>query len=205
LKPFKIIALIIAAQVVFVVLTVLFIVVLRYELRRTPRFAHPPIAPTSSWKRFSSVEGRFSVFFPGTPESTNIFTDETTNSELHLFYVDPNVQNYFAIGYSDSAVFSKMAALPDPQAVLKKSEASSVANSQGKVTYEQESKFRGYPAREFEYVAGGKANYSTRMKLILAGGRFYEIYVIFLTQNPYPQERMAFFNSFSLITNQISF
>jgi hypothetical protein len=205
LKPFKIIALIIVAQVVFVVLTVLFIVVLRYELRRTPTFAHPPIAPTSSWKRFSSVEGRFSVFFPGTPESTNILTDETTNSALHLFYVDPSAQNCFAIGYSDSAVFSKMAALPDPQAFLKKSEALSVANSQGKVTYEQESKFRDYPAREFEYVAGGKANYSTRMKLILVGDRVYEIYVIFLTQNPYPQERMAFFNSFSLITNQISF
>ena len=205
MKAFKIITLIIVAQVAFIALTVLFIVVLRHELRRTPTFAHPPIAPTSSWKRFSSVEGRFSIFFPGIPDHTSILTDEKANSEVHLFYVNANAQNSFAIGYRDSPMFSKMAVLPDPQAFLEKSEALWVAHSQGKVTYEQESKFKDYPAREFEYVAGGKANYSTRMKLILVGDRVYEIYVIFLTQNPYPQERTTFFNSFSLRTNQNSF
>jgi hypothetical protein len=186
-------------QVAVIGLTVFFILMVRHEVRENAPPPHLPIAPTSSWKRFSSAEGRFSVFFPGVPESTNILTDlDPAKPELHLFYVTPNIQNSFAIGYSDSLIFANMAKLHDPQELLKKSESLLVSNDQGKIVYEEESKYKGYPAREFEYVAGGKANYSTRMKFILVGPRLYEIYVIFLTKNPYPTERVTFFNSFKL-------
>ena len=67
--------------------------------------------------------------------------------------------------------------------------------------FEQESKFESFPAREFEFAAGGKANFSARMKYILVGERVYEIYVVFLTANPYPEERKIFFNSFKLLAN----
>ena len=121
--------------------------------------------------------------------------------EERIFYVNPNVQNAFAVGYSDSPIFSRMGKLPDPQEFLKKSQSLVVSEAKGKVVFEQESKFGDYPAREFEYAAGGKANYSARVKYILVGPRVYSIYVVFLTTSPYPEERAIFFNSFKIFTN----
>src|SRR5205814_1876000 len=155
---------------------------------------------------FSSPEGKFSVWFPGKPEQTNIVSNfsraddektiETAEVETRIYYVNPNIQNSFAVGYCDSPLFSKAAKSPDPQVFLKTSQALQVAGTIGKVVYEKESKFEGNPAREFEYTAGGKANYSVRVKYILAGQRIYTIYVIFLTANPHPNDRAVFFNSF---------
>jgi len=124
----------------------------------------------------------------------------TIKVQTRAFYVNPNIQNAFAVGYSDSPIFFKMAKLPDPQEFLKKSESLAVLEAKGKVVFEQESKFQDFPAREFEYATGGKANYSVRVKYILVGERVYEIYVVFLTTNPYPEERTVFFNSFKILT-----
>jgi hypothetical protein len=206
LKTLKVIALVAMVQVAVIALTAFFILMVRYEVRKNAPPLHPPIAPTSSWKRFSSDEGRFSVFFPGSPESTNIISDASaTNVVTHMFYVNPNIQNSFAVGYSDSPMFANAAKLLKPQEFLKKSECLCVSNAQGKIVYDEESKFKDYPAREFEFVAGGKANYSTRVKYILVGKRVYSIFVVFLTGNPYLQERMEFFNSFKLVegTNNV--
>ena len=183
----------------FVVLTAFFVLLLRHELRRTPRFVHPPIAPTTSWKRFSSDKGHFSIVYPGVPETTNILADSgTTNIEMHLFYVNPNPQNSFCAGYSDSPMFAMAAKISDPQEFLEKSQSLMVSNVRGKVVYQRASTFNDFPAREFECVAGGKANYSTRVKYILAGQRIYQIYVVFLTADPYPRECATFFNSFRI-------
>jgi hypothetical protein len=58
--------------------------------------------------------------------------------------------------------------------------------------------FGNYPAREYEYVAGGAANYSGRVKIIIVGQRVYQIATIFLTANPHPKDREFFFNSFQI-------
>lgn len=186
---------------VFIVLPIL-----GHAWRKKHQIWHPPIAPASSWKRFESNEGKFSVRFPGVPETTNILSsfsraedNLTIKVQTQIFYVNPNIQNAFVAGYSDSPIFFKMAKLPDPQEFLKKSESLVVSEAKGKVVFEQESKFQDFPAREFEYAAGGKANYSVRLKYILVGGRVYEIYVVFLTTNPYPEERIIFFNSFKIL------
>ena len=192
LKTFKIVVLVAVLQLVLIALTVAFISFTRHELRK--KYEHPPIVSIDNWKRFTSEEGNFSVFFPSTPKTTSVISDlPTTNVEIHLFYVNANKQNAFAVGYSDNPMFAKMANLSDPQNFLKMSQFLTISNCQGKVVYERDEEFRDYTAREFEYAAGGKANYSVRMKYVLAGERFYEMYVVFLTTAPCPQEQLAFF------------
>ncbi|MGA3285460.1 MAG: hypothetical protein ABSD57_13515 [Verrucomicrobiota bacterium] len=202
-KKLKIVALIgvVAFLFIFILLPIL-----GHAWRKKHQVWHPPLAQASSWKRFTSGEGKFSVRFPGIPKSTNMplnfsWSNVEVSVEERMFYVNPNIQNAFVVGYSDSPIFSKMAKLPDPQEFLKKSQSLLVSEAKGKVVFEQESKFEDYPAREFEYVAGGKANYSVRVKYMLVGPRVYQIYVVFLTANPYPEERAIFFNSFKIFTN----
>ena len=124
---------------------------------------------------------------------------------MHLFYVNPNIQNSFAVGYSDSPKYARATRSSNPEVFLETSQFLMVSNLQGRVVYQQASTFEGFPAREFECVAGGKANYSTRVKYILAGQRIYQIYIVFLTVDPYPQERSIFFNSFKIFgyTNEV--
>ena len=186
-------------------LVFVFLPILGHTWRKRHEIWHPPVVAASGWKRFNSNEGKFSVRFPGTPETTNIMsTFSQSENELPIevrtpiFYVNPNIQNAFVVGYSDNPVFSQMAKLPDPQEFLKKCEFLAVSKAEGKVVFEQGSKFQNFPSREFEYVAGGKANYSARVKYILVGERVYSMYVVFLTTNPYPDERKIFFGSFKI-------
>lgn len=193
-----------------IVFLIVFVVIPPFTRRwyRNHLIRYAPPVPVSSWKKFLSLEGNFSVWFPGNPEQTNILSNfaravdeksiETVETETRIFYVNPNIQNSFVVGYCDSPLFSKATESSDPQTFLERSEALQVAGAMGKVTFEQKSKFEGNPTREFEYVAGGKANYSVREKYILVGQRIYMIYVVFLTANPHPEDRANFFNSFKL-------
>lgn len=152
-----------------------------------------------NWKRSSSVEGGFSALFPGDPETTNMTIEaSTTNSQVHLVYVQPNVQNTFAVGWMDHTNNAVWAAGTNADRYLRFIQDSTVSQQPATVVFQQESRFDGYPAREFEFAAGGKANYSVRYKLILVHGRLYMIYIIFLTADPHPALRAVFFNSFSL-------
>lgn len=154
--------------------------------------------PINNWEKFSSADGKFSILFPGIPETTNVIAEYSTVSGVsHIFYVNYNIQNTFAVAYDDSPLFAKSSIKKDPQEFLKLTQSLWIKEP-GKIVFEQQSKFEGYPAREFEFAAGGKANYSIRVKMILVNQRVYLIYVIFLTANPHPADRATFFNSFSL-------
>lgn len=137
--------------------------------------------------------------FPGIPVTTNSFMHFLTNSaEAHLFYVNYNIQNAFGVMYMDIPGNTEWAQKTNAQDSLEKMQSFTASQQAGKVVFQQESEFEGHPAREFECVAGGKANYSTRYKLVLTDRRVYVIYVVFLTANPHPADRATFFNSFSL-------
>jgi hypothetical protein len=154
--------------------------------------------PIQNWRSFSSTEGEFSITFPGIPETTNLTVVLSTGNTIgHLFYANCGPQNSFAIEYEDSAKFTESDVKKDPQEFLKKAENLSLPEA-ARIVFEQQSIFDGYPAREFEYAVGEKGNYSVRYKMILAGERFYVLYVIFLTANPHPADRAIFFNSLSL-------
>jgi hypothetical protein len=195
-KTVKIFALVLIS----LILLVLFLrPVIRHEAVKNHWIKIPSIIPAQNWERFSSVDGKFSALFPGIPESTNMFLKfSTINMEMRVFYVNANIENSFCVGYGDSPIFTNKEIAENPQAFLKKSQGIIISNEMARVVFQQEAVFGNYPAREFEYAAGGKANYSVRVKWILVGSRIYQIYVVFLTANPHTADRDVFFNSFRL-------
>ena len=158
----------------------------------------PPV-PMSKWEKFSSTEGKFSAWFPGAPiEKTQLITNAITTSEEHLFYVNPDIQDGYVITYCDSEIFDEASKSGKAHELLEKSASIVVSKAKGTILSEQTAKFENYPAREFEYKAGGKANYSAKVKYILVGKRVYSLTAVFLTGNPYSEDRANFFNHFQL-------
>src|SRR5208337_2316122 len=160
---------------------------------------YAPRVPTSKWKKFSSSEGKFSIWFPGTPVETNQFiTNSIMAAEEHLFYVNADIQDEYAVAYCDNRKFEEFIKNGRAQEFLDKSESIVVAEANGKILSEQKTTFEGYPAREFEYKAGGKANYSVKVKYAMIRQRVYSLMAVFMTGNPYPEDRTTFFKSFQL-------
>jgi len=157
-----------------------------------------PAPAINHWKRFSSADGNFSVLFPGTPQEKRQ-TERTPigEIELHCFIVEADRQTAYGVNYSD---IPQSANLRDPQKFFDRSQALT-AGEKGKILFQQEIKLGNSPGREFKFSKGGKSNYSGRVRLFLVGHRLYELVAIYLTINPHPVEREAFFNSFSLPPN----
>lgn len=152
-----------------------------------------------NWKKYSSMDGKFSVLFPGDPEETNLTITVSTNSlEEHISYINANVQNAFAVAYADNAKNASWDKGTNGEYYLQQIQSGTISQKPGSLLFQQAFTFEGYPAREFEFAVGGKANYSVRYKMILVHQRLYIIYVIFRTANPYPRFRAIFFNSFAL-------
>ena len=166
---------------------------------RNHSFQYAPSVPTSKWEKFSSAEGKFSAWFPGTPTETNqLVTNSITTAEEHLFCVNPDIQNGYIVGYCDSKIFDEANKSGKAQELLEKSESTVVSKAKGQILSEQITIFENCPAREFEYKAGGKANYSVKVKYILVGQRIYSLITVFPTGNPHPEDRVNFFNHFRL-------
>ena len=184
-----------------VVFLVVFVVIPPFTRKwyRSHLNKYAPPVPTSKWKKFSSTEGKFSIWFPGTPVETNQFiTNSIMAAEEHLFYVNTDIQNAFLVAYCDSLKFDEFTKDGRAQEFLGKSESIVVAEANGQILSEQKTTFGSYPAREFEYKAGGKANYSVKVEYIMIGQRVYSLMAVFMTGNPYPEDRTTFFNSFRL-------
>jgi hypothetical protein len=179
-----------------VVLLIVFVVIPPFTRKwyRNHYSKYAPPASTSSWKKFSSSEGKFSVWFPGTPEYTNV-TVGTHLGDIQqpCFFVWVDPQNEYAVGYCDYPENLKLTSNQQFDAGQ-----ASITKKFGKIVFQQNIKFEDYPARDFEFVAGGRANFSGRVRLILKNDRLYQIMVIFLTANPHPSDRDVFFNSFRL-------
>lgn len=150
---------------------------------------------TGQWKRFTSDTGKFSALFPGTP-GEKIVPVKTAlgESEAHSFLVQPDVETAYGINYND---YPAAVDVDHPQKLFDQCQAS-IVGEKGKIVVQQELKIQNYPARELEFQAGGEANYSGRVRLILVGHRIYDLVAIFLTANPHAPERQKFFDSFSL-------
>ena len=160
---------------------------------------YPSIVPAKNWKRFTSEAGKFSARFPGTPEETKqIQKSPVGEVEVQMFSVNADIQTVYAVVYCDSSKFTEPAITTNAQAFLEKSQTMTVKKQMGKTVFQQEMKMANFPVREYEYVAGGKANYSVRVRLVLVGPRVYSLLAIFLTANPHPADRAIFFNSFQI-------
>jgi hypothetical protein len=191
LKAIKFFALVLIA----LVLLVLFIrPVIRYEIIKNHWIKIPSVIPTNEWEKFSSPEGKFSVWFPSVPDITNVVISVSNVDFSQPCYFVWNRQTEYAVNYSD---LPKNLERLNPEQKFDISQKA-VAAEVGKIVYQKNIEFANFPCREFEYVVEGKVNYSGRVRLILVGDRLYQMIVIFLTTNPHTADRDTFFNSFRL-------
>jgi len=152
-------------------------------------------ASPNDWKPFSSEAGNFSVLFPGTPKEKNVVGQTAIGEmEMRSFVVETDLQTAYALNYND---FPPRLDLSDPERVFDQGMDSALGKT-GTVITQRSMRCKGYPAREFEFKAGGDANYVGRIRLILVGRRLYNIETIFLTGNPHESDCQKFFDSFSL-------
>lgn len=163
---------------------------------------HESSADEREWKSFTSETGKFSVNFPGKPvETTSISPTAVGDIEVHCFIVELRVMTY-GISYSDVPAGVK---LPDSETVFDGSQNSAVKDvggSKAELVDQQSMTVQDFPAREFEFKAGGKGNFSSRVRMILVGHRIYSLTTVFLTANPDPENRKKFFDSFSVHKKQ---
>ena len=140
------------------------------------------------------MEGKFTCQFPGDPKEQNISLNTLAGEvRTHAFTFQPDVQTAYGVDYTDYPEAIKF-----QSNALDKAMSAVVDKASGKVVFQQDMTFENYPAREFEYVAGGKANYSGRVKTIIADQRVYQLVTVFLTDNPHPEDRAFFFRSFKI-------
>jgi hypothetical protein len=182
-----------------ILFAIFFVVIFLPLLGRAWRKNHPvnyaSVVPANKWKRFASDEGGFSIRFPGTPEETNVLVKVAAGEfEMPCYFVWADVQTEYAVNYVD---YPRNVDKLGTEKIFDLSMAS-VAGAFGKIVFYRDMSFKGYPAREFEFVAGGRANFSGRVRLILVHQRLYQILVIFLTQNPHRDDFRVFFESLSL-------
>jgi hypothetical protein len=149
------------------------------------------IIPTNNWKKFTSLEGKFSIWFPGDPECTNVVVGISGVDLTTPCYFVWNRQMEFAANYS---VFPKILEKLTPAQKYDICQAA-VGRDVGKIVFQKDILIEGYPAREFEYDVVGKVNYSGRVELLLVNDRLYQLIFIFLTGYPHPPDRDLFFNS----------
>ena len=182
-----------------IVFLIVFVVIPPFTRRwsRNHLMKYAPPVPVNSWKKFTSAEGEFSAWFPGTPEETtqplhNLMGD----IEARCFAVEADIQDFYGVLYAD---IPPAADLKNPTYLFDRAQAMEAnQNGSGKIVFQQEIKLENYSGREFEFAAGGKANYSGRVRILLVGRRLYVLTVVFLTRNPHPEDRANFFNSFKL-------
>lgn len=178
-----------------IILVVFFIVPL-FARKWTRNFANEnsSVIPTDEWKQFLCTAGRFSIWFPGNPELTNVTTSVSGGDiSMHCFFVW-NRQTEYAVNFSEDPINLKKF---KPEQTFDICQAG-VAKELGKIVYQKDMTIEGYPARDFEYNVVGKVNYSGRTRLILVNDHLYQLVFIFLPVNPRPTDRDTFFDSFRL-------
>ncbi|HTV39282.1 MAG TPA: hypothetical protein VMF08_01795 [Candidatus Sulfotelmatobacter sp.] len=154
-----------------------------------------PAGPLSGWIKFSPKDGGFTVLLPNAPAETQ--TNMHTGSgelRMHTYVSARGETDAYSVTYYDFPA----AMSSDPKLFLARVEALMVVSQHGKVTYYSPKPYGNDPGTEFEFAAGGKANFSMRTRLILVGNRVYAPAVLFHTGAPLPAESKPFFDSFSL-------
>jgi hypothetical protein len=191
LKAIKFVALVLIS---LVLLVLLLRPAIRHEIIKNHWIKFPSVIPTSEWGKFSPPEGKFSVWFPGVPDLTNVVISVSNVDFSMPCYFIWNRQTEYAVNYSN---LPKILVRLKPEQIFD-IDQKGVAAEVGKIVYQKDIEFENHPGREFEYVVEGKVHYSGRVRLILVGDSLYQLIVIFLTTNPHTIDRDMFYNSFRL-------
>ena len=160
-------------------LTLIFILAFTVPLRaqehtRPPRATPTPLpggtTPSSTWARFSSEQGRFSVLMPGTPEESN----DTVQSDhgpytTHMFILRSQ-GNVFVVGWVDYDPSFKF----NLQTELEANRDNFVKGIKGTLVESRSVKIDGYQALEFTAETPTRV---FRSRVYMVGRRPYQIIV----------------------------
>ena len=111
----------------------------------TPPAANTPNANPNAWAKFTSAEGRFTVFMPGTPENQVQTTPSDIGPYTTSFFTLKRPRHVFLIGYVDYDPSFKF----DPQAELAANRDHFIKNLKGTLLTSRNLTIDGYAALEF--------------------------------------------------------
>jgi hypothetical protein len=154
-----------------------------------------PLSPVYGWGKYTSVEGKFSAIFPKRPGEEQKTAQGQGEVQAHLFASETGAHVVYSVTYFDVPQGK------DPKLLFTSIEQAIVAHQNGKVVSYRLFQMENNPATEFEFV-GAPTNFSGDVRLTSVRQRIYAFDALFLTgRPPNPDERDAFFNSFSLLQN----
>jgi len=152
----------------------------------------------TTWEKFTSTEGAFSVLMPGTPTKEK----QTENTQwgpvdLYFFIVEREDVVYMVdcVDYPQSFVQQI-----DPEVILDNARNAGVANAQGTLLSEHIISLEEYPGRELRIkypTLGGEIIVHTR--IFLVDNRLYQIAVTTQREESFSEDIGKFFDSFALL------
>ena len=137
----------------------------------------PSAIPKENWRNYSSEEGHFSIYLPGSPEQTNIVVN-TKAGDVRIFRVcvwpDDETENSInCTDYRNSPTnLTTQQRFDAARATLK-------AHSTWQLEYEKDITDGKCPGKEFGFAVGGKSKVSGRIRIFCGNNYLYQTQVIF--------------------------
>lgn len=150
-------------------------------------------ALAQGWKPYNSAPGKFSIDFPGTPETrSQDITTRVGKVKMHLFQVAKG-QSAFLVSYSDYPASAIKGS--DPKKMLDGARDGAVSNVQGKLLSEKGMSIGGNPGRELKVEAKGL---SMTQRMFLVKNRLYQVLALVPIDRPNNPDVPRFLNSFKI-------
>jgi len=152
----------------------------------------------TTWEKFTSTEGAFSVLMPDTPTKQK----QTANTQwgpidVYSFIVERE-DGVYMVSYSDypQSVVQQI----DPEVILDSARDRGVANVQGTLISELSISLEEYPGRELRIksptLVGEIILYN---RIFLVDNRLYQITVVTPKEESFSEDIRKFFDSFALL------
>lgn len=141
---------------------------------------------------YHSEEGRFSVSFPGEPESKTEQVETPVGTLEFVMYSAGSRKTGFIVAYVDYS--QEVMKDADAKKMLDGARDGAVRNVNGRLGTEKELDFYGKPGKEFEILA--PKNAIIKARLILIGNRLYQMMAISQSRDILEEKTPMFFDSF---------
>jgi WD40 repeat protein len=155
----------------------------------------------STWKEFTSAEGRFRVLMPGEPvKQDQVAPTPAGPITVHMFMDENKAANYsFTVGYNDIPPFAPRG---NDDTMLDGVRTGALASFPGaRLVGEQRIKLGSHPGRDLTIDLAAKG--MVRQRIYLVGNRLYQLLVARSGSWPSAAAIDKFFDSFELIDNKL--
>lgn len=154
-------------------------------------------SPLFGWLKYAGPDHKFTVMLPSFP-TVKEKSDQSPQGEMqvHIYASQKDASTGYSVACYDFPPIHG-----DPKMFLARLEEVFIKGQDAKVTSYKPIQVGDYYGTQFEFVAGGQANYSGTCRLILVGQRAYALAVVHLNAVPQPADCDAFFDSLAILQN----